>query len=412
MNRYPFLLGLAIGILYWTINVSWIFSAINFYGAGILFSILISSFLIIYLSLYIGIFTYICSRFWDEKYFVLIAPSSFFLLEALRSYLLTGVPWLRLGMLADELWGMLPLVGVAGTSFLIVLGVALLAKSKQSRFHVPLSGLIFLSLVFGPGHFQQQPESRAVKVAVIQPVDNNLTKLQNITSSLDDDIVVWPEGVARLDTIPLNNSKQVIVGGFYTVENNKIFNSIVNLNNGEKNNKRNLVPFGEFQPFNGALNNLSSFFVSPYFKDLTPGSNNQEKLTVLGEAVSGLICWELVFDQTFIKRTLNTGLIFHVSNDSWYGDSMPPQHFRHVKARAVESNKWVIRSTKDGISAIISPSLSHNDQKILRGKEGYISETISFNNENTIFLIFGNWPLFILSCLVMTFAMMNSRKPK
>ena len=41
-----------------------------------------------------------------------------------------------------------------------------------------------------------------------------------------------------------------------------------------------------------------------------------------------------------------------MSNDKWYGESMPAQHLQHAKARAVESNKWVVRATLDGISPV------------------------------------------------------------
>ena len=188
MKNHPFLFGFLLGIVFWSLNGSWIFSAINFYGAGIFASLIISTTLICYLSLYFGVFSAICSHYWEHKYFVLIAPSAFFLLEYIRSYLLTGIPWLKLGMIAEELWGMLPIVGVAGTSFLIVLGVALIAKSKEKRLFIPLSGLIFLSLVFGPGHFQSSENLKPLKTAVIQPVDLSLDKLIEVTNKLDADV--------------------------------------------------------------------------------------------------------------------------------------------------------------------------------------------------------------------------------
>ena len=71
---------------------------------------------------------------------------------------------------------------------------------------------------------------------------------------------------------------------------------------------------------------------------------------------SGLICWELAFNATFVNRAKDTSFIIHSSNDSWYGQSMPEQHLKLARARAVESNKWVARSTTLGISQIISPN--------------------------------------------------------
>jgi apolipoprotein N-acyltransferase len=408
LKKHPFLIGFLLGVVFWSLNGSWIFSAINFYGAGIFASLAISAVLISYLSLYFGLFSVICSYYWQHKYFVLIAPSAFFLLEFIRSYLLTGIPWLKLGMIAEELWGMLPIVGVAGTSFLIVLGVALIAKSKETRLFIPLSGLIFLSLVFGPGHFQSNENLTPLKTAVIQPVDLSLDKLIKVTNKLDADVIVWPEAVAQLkQNLDLNSGKEII-GGFYTGDDN-IYNSIVNLSTGEKIDKRNLVPFGEFQPFGGLLNSLSSFFVSPYFKSLSPGAANQANISVQGQEASGLICWELVFDSTFLKRTRNASMIFHVSNDSWFGGAMPLQHYKHVKARAVESNKWVARSTKDGISSIVSPSLSYEDKKLIRGKDSYIIDDVYLNTKSTIFLLLGNWPLLIFSTLVLLLIILQGR---
>ena len=111
---------------------------------------------------------------------------------------------------------------------------------------------------------------------MIQPVDLSLDKLIKVTNKLDADVIVWPEAVGQLkQNLDLNSEKEII-GGFYTGDED-IYNSIVNLSTGEKIDKRNLVPFGEFQPFGGLLNSLSSFFVSPYFKSLSPGAANQAK---------------------------------------------------------------------------------------------------------------------------------------
>ena len=147
----------------------------------------------------------------------------------------------------------------------------------------------------------------------------------------------------------------------------------------------------------------------PYFKSLSRGAVNQANISVQGQEASGLICWELVFDSTFLKRTRNASMIFHVSNDSWYGGAMPMQHYKHVKSRAVESNKWVARSTKDGISSIVSPSLSYEDKKLIRGKDGYIIDDVYLNTESTIFLLLGNWPLLIFSTLVLLLIILRGR---
>ena len=55
MNRY-FLLGWLIAFVFWLYSISWIFNAINYYGAGTILSGSITFLLVSYLSIYFGIF--------------------------------------------------------------------------------------------------------------------------------------------------------------------------------------------------------------------------------------------------------------------------------------------------------------------------------------------------------------------
>ena len=102
---------------------------------------------------------------------------------------------------------------------------------------------------------------------------------------------------------------------------------------------------------------------------------------------SALICWELVFNDTFTNRVKGTKYIIHMSNDKWYGKSMPAQHLKHAKARAVESNKWIARSTLDGISQIISPRSNESSKTLERGKKGSITHEIILNDEDTLHVL-------------------------
>ena len=82
-------------------------------------------------------------------------PSAFFLLEWLRSWVISGFPWLNLGVLSESLWGLLPVIGVAGTSFLIILVIALLLERNKKIISRITASLILLLLFFGPGHYQE-----------------------------------------------------------------------------------------------------------------------------------------------------------------------------------------------------------------------------------------------------------------
>ena len=107
--------------------------------------------LIAYVSIYFGIFLVAIKFFEDHKYRVLIIPSVFFLLEWFKSWVISGFPWLNLGILSESLWGLLTVVGISGTSFLIILIIALLLEKNKVIISRITASLILAVLLIGPG---------------------------------------------------------------------------------------------------------------------------------------------------------------------------------------------------------------------------------------------------------------------
>ena len=163
-----FRLGFLFGFLFWSFSILWIYDAINFYGAGTFLSSLLTFLLIAYLSCYFGLFGMAVHFFKDHKYRLFLIPSSFFLLEWVKSWMISGFPWLNLGIIFESLWGLLPIVGVSGTSFVMLLIIcAILEKNIYVKTVVPIlfTGL----LLFGPGHYQKISEENSdLTVTVVQ----------------------------------------------------------------------------------------------------------------------------------------------------------------------------------------------------------------------------------------------------
>ena len=183
-------------------------------------------------------------------------------------------------------------------------------------------------------------------------------------------LFVWPEGVFSgysyneilifRDLISKNFSKNhLIVFGVNKLDpkSGQYFNSMIAANNNLEiikiYNKRKLVPFGEFLPFESLLN---------YFglKKITEGhgsfirGNRDSNILIDQLNILPLICYEVIFTDLVQKSDINSNLIINISEDGWFGDTIgPDQHFAKSIFRAIENNTFFLRSANKGLSAII-----------------------------------------------------------
>ena len=201
-------------------------------------------------------------------------------------------------------------------------------------------------------------------------------RLENLIRYSDPDknkktLFVWPEGVFSgynyQEILELRNVFQesfseshFILFGINTLDpvRKKFYNSLLIVNNNleiiENYNKQKLVPFGEFLPFEKALNKFG-------FKKITEGQTSfltgdkQNNLVIDKLNILPLICYEVIFTKFIQQSNKNSNLIINISEDGWFGNSIGPhQHFAKGIFRAIEHNTFLVRSTNKGISAIIN----------------------------------------------------------
>ena len=237
-------------------------------------------------------------------------------------------------------------------------------------------------------------------------------------------IFVWPEGIipdisqkelieykslfenrfSKNHLLLIGTSSQVSKDG-----NIDYFNSLSiydqNLNLIDAYNKVNLVPFGEFLPFENVLKKIGLRVITNNYQSFSKGEEREIiKINNRGSyslKILPLICYEIIYSGKLF-RNQNFDLIINISEDGWFGKSIgPKQHFAHSIFRAVENGKYILRSANNGIAAIVNP-LGVVEQKIKFGNSGYIDFYKAKKIQPTIFSKYGN-KIFIMLIFIYIF---------
>ncbi|MGD9888568.1 MAG: apolipoprotein N-acyltransferase [Halothiobacillaceae bacterium] len=253
-------------------------------------------------------------------------------------------------------------------------------------------------------------QSRKFDPAVFQAT---LELYRDLTASqaADARLVVWPE-TAVPDTVEQAapfliemqdaaraRGQSIVAGVFDQDKKGNYYNALLALPvQGGRYYKRHLVPFGEYLPLRFLIEPFRGLIQVP-MSDLSSGSENQALLQLAGHSAGASICYEAT-----LARKINTALpeaafLINASNDAWFGDSLAPhQHLQIAAMRSLETGRWMVRATNTGISALINQHgevvarTPQFEQAVLRGE-------ITPMQGATPFVIFGAWPVWILSVL-------------
>lgn len=187
------------------------------------------------------------------------------------------------------------------------------------------------------------------------------------------DLVLWPENSTDVD--PFHDAAQaaqiesfardlrapILVGGIFdgpTVTT--AYNAgVVWTANGPESRyvKRKVVPYGEYVPFRQILGPIVPKFDRFIPRDMLPG--DQPNVMSAGKVALGdTICWDIAFDD-LIDEAIDGGaqvLVVQTSNASFTGTSQPEQQFKIARLRAIETGRWVLIPSTNGISAIVDAS--------------------------------------------------------
>lgn len=397
----PFLAGWLFGLGWFGVGISWVHVSIaDFGGLPLIASLLLMALLCGYLSLFPAIAFWVTARYFPARIWPLTLPFFWVLSEWVRSWLLTGFPWLSLGysQIDSPLSGWVPIIGETGITALIIIcatALGVVRNTKQLLGAITITFLIYCSGWVASHHHWVSPK-HTYNIAMVQgnipqslrwePEQDTPTMntYLNLTEPLwqQADVIIWPEAaVPKLEPLAIPYLSQVDKRAFS--ENTALITGIVNYNwetdnawnnlivLGKKsatditsnyryfhNNryaKHHLLPIGEFVPFEDWLRPLAPLFDLP-MSSFSRGEFKQANLIANGIHFAPAICFEIAFPrQVAANINNNTDIIITVSNDAWFGHSHgPAQHLEIARMRALEFGRPVVRATNNGITAFIN----------------------------------------------------------
>ena len=421
-------------------GTSWVFVSINKYGfVPVPFALVATFIFCLFLAFLNSVPFIIWSRIPQNRVSSVLAFSSLWVLgEWLRSWFLTGFPWLLVGYSQSSTWlsGWATIGGVFWVSFISALIAACiweiyLIRSKPNEVMLSFTLILFLAIT-GANllHMNWTKQSGDIlKVALIQPNIDQLQKwsldsrnriLNQLSAQSsqywDHDLIVWPE--AAIPVIPQNanlflskigrrarESSTTLITGIptYNPSTQRYHNSALAL--GEKTgqyNKTKLVPFGEYVPMDNLLRGLIRFFDLP-MSNFSRGKKHQDLLSAHGHKIASAICYEVVYPDLVADNAIGASLILTISNDAWFGDSLAlPQHLQMAQMRSIELSKPIIRATNNGLSAIID-----HKGRITSQLDPFISTELSGSirpmSGQTPFAKFGSIPCIAFCSIVVMF---------
>ncbi len=460
-NRYFFYLGCSFGFGFFLLGNYWIAISLThdeMFKGLIPFALILIP---LFLSLFFGLAILLVGTFVEKDIsFILFFSLVFSIFEFLRGNLFTGFPWNLISYTwswSTEIVQILSLIGAYSLSLISItfFCIPFLFFKKEfvlkNIFFVLFCLIIFIGN-YSYGKFKLNNSNykfdKEINVKIISPnfslKDYNnqseefqIKRLIKISDPKKDKktLFIWPEGIfyqSYLEDIKkyrnlfkdkFSENHLIILGinnftSINNIDDQKYFNSLAVLNYKLEilslYNKINLVPFGEFLPFEKTLSKFGLKKITPGYSSFSSG--DERMMINLGsqfneKLILPLICYEIIYPAKIKKANQLPDLVVNISEDAWFGQSIgPQQHFTKAIYRSIEEGVFIARSANKGISAFINPN-----GKVLKslntGESGNIELNFPYFNQPTLFSNHGN-KIFFLIILLYIFLTLIFKKLK
>jgi len=346
--REAFYLGLGHGFVLYGATLSWLF---GIFGAATVALLYILGF-------FTGIFCLLLRalnrRRWSPYATVLMIAALWTGVEFYRSEVFfLRFPWMSTGSSMGPTY-LLPVVGVYGTTFLIVLAAAGLLYRKTWRMGMALSLALLAFGAFRPGRVEPAAE-KSLTVTVVQSEEGFLetnAELARSTAGQQPDLVVWPEYSIRYDVRQRPSDMEKLKALCAELDATLVLGTKTIVGKGDRDWRSTALTMDA----DGVVGEYYKARPVPFFNDGIPGTEFDPIQTRLGP-IGTAVCFDC--DNTTVARDITArGAEFFAvpifDAESWG----PVQHVQHaalISLRAVENGRWFACAASSGVSQIIDP---------------------------------------------------------
>ena len=457
-----FLLGYLSGVIWYLGSCYWVFHVMHYYGnLGVATSAVLLVMFSLYLALYHGLFGLLVALIARRRNgyslrALVFAPFAWVAVELARTYI-TGFPWDLLGTTQIDnipLSRLATFTGVYGLSFEIALvntAVAAAFLVPRARRTVLLTASLVAALILHAGKFVHPPAlagNRGVtlvqsNIPILDPDAWTLEYLQQTLSELralsirppqvlpdSPALIIWPESPAPFFATDLHlrgtlgevarSTNSFIIAGSMGIEHAgepgrqpDVYNSASLIAPSgawiARYDKIHLVPFREFIPFENLIS-----FAKTLTREIGTFARGTQRNPLSEDDVKlgTFICYESIFPNEVRQFAVHGGTVFvNISNDSWFGQTgAPRQHLNMARMRAVENDRWLLRDTNSGITAVIDP-YGRIVAEAPRNQRTSLQAAYSLVGSTTFYTRHGDWFPFVCAIITLAGVVLRFREP-
>jgi apolipoprotein N-acyltransferase len=226
------------------------------------------------------------------------------------------------------------------------------------------------------------------------------------------DMVLWPENATDIDpyhaTIVRDQIENlsallkapILVGGIFdgpttsTARNSGVVWTADGP--GDRYDKLKPVPFGEYVPFRKEAGAIVDRLARDIPRDMLAG-DQPGAMTIGDTRIGDTICYDIAYDSV-TRRAVDGGaqlMVVQTSNAAFTGTSQPEQQWDISRLRAIETGRWVVVPSTNGITGVVDPS-GHSVERAPLHRPATISARVTLASDKTPALVIGRYLEWVL----------------